>query len=69
MVMRRIPSWQEEGFFDGEVITPEIRQELTIYEIYSLVGNAGWLTELGFMEERDRQLAFAKQRLETEYPV
>jgi hypothetical protein len=65
----RVVAWHEEGFFAGEVITHEMRQELTIWEIYALVSNAGWLTALGRQDLRDRQLAFARQRLVRERPV
>jgi hypothetical protein len=65
----RVVAWHEEGFFAGEVITHEMRQELTVWEIYALVSNAGWLTTIGRQDLRDRQLAFAHQRLEQERPV
>ena len=61
--------WHEQGFFAGQPITREMRQELTIWEIYTLVSNVGWLTQTGRLAERDSQLAFAKQRLEAERPV
>lgn len=58
-----VPTWHEEGFFAGETVTPKMRQELTIWEIYSLVADAGWLTNLGRVDECKRQLDFAKEQL------
>lgn len=65
----RLPMWQEQGFFDGESISPEMRQELTIWEIYSLVSNAGWLTDLGRDDECRQQLAFAQTQWAQEKPI
>lgn len=65
----RVPTWHEEGFFAGEAVTPEMRQELTIWEIYSLVADAGWLTNLGRVDECRRQLEFAQARLEQAKPM
>ncbi|NJM40402.1 MAG: phosphotransferase [Anaerolineae bacterium] len=65
----RAAQWHEQGFFAGQPITSEMRQELTVWEIYSLVSNAGWLTQTGRLVERDSQLDFARQRLEIERPV
>jgi hypothetical protein len=65
----RLVTWHEQGFFAGERVTPEMRQELTIWELYSLVIDAGWLTDLGRHEECERQLAFAQQYLMQAQPV
>lgn len=65
----RLPTWHEEGFFAGESITPEMRQELTLWEIYALVMDVGWLTELGRQAEAESQLAFAQQWLTQTRPI
>lgn len=65
----RLPMWHEEGFFAGESITPEMRQELTLWEIYSLVMDVGWLTELGHHDEAHSKLAFAQHYLWQTRPV
>jgi hypothetical protein len=65
----RLPTWHEEGFFAGEHVTPEMRQELTLWELYALVMDVGWLTELGRQAEAESQLAFAQQRLTQMRPV
>ena len=65
----RLVAWHEQGFFGGEHITPEMRQELTIWELYALVMDVGWLTDLGRQAEAERQLAFAHQYLRQTRPV
>ena len=65
----RLVAWHEQGFFAGEQITTEMRQELTIWEIFSLVIDAGWLTDLGRHSECERQLSFAQQYLRQERPL
>lgn len=65
----RLVTWHEQGFFAGEPITPEMRQELTIWELYALVMDVGWLTELGRQAEAERQLAFAHQYLRQTHPI
>lgn len=65
----RLPTWHQEGFFAGEHITPELRQELTIWELYALVMDVGWLTELGRHAEADSKLAFAQQYLKQTRPL
>lgn len=65
----RLPTWHEEGFFAGEHVTPEMRQELTLWELYALVMDVGWLTELGRQAEAESQLAFAQQWLAQTRPV
>lgn len=65
----RVADWHEQGFFGDETITAEMRQELTIWGIYSLVSGVGWMTQVGWLTERDSQLAYARQWLQTEHPV
>lgn len=65
----RLPTWHEEGFFAGEHVTPEMRQELTLWGLYALVMDVGWLTELGRQAEAESQLAFAQQWLDQTHPV
>lgn len=65
----RLVEWHEQGFFAGEPITPEMRQELTIWELYALVMDVGWLTELGRQAEAERQLAFAHHYLNVARPL
>jgi len=65
----RLPTWHEEGFFAGEPVTPEMRQELTLWGLYALVMDVGWLTELGRQAEAESQLAFAQQWLAQTRPV
>lgn len=65
----RLVTWHEQGFFAGEQITPEMRQELTIWELYALVMDVGWLTALGRHTEAERQLAFAHQYLRQTQPI
>lgn len=66
---QRLVAWHEQGFFAGESITPEMRQELTIWELYALVMDVGWLTALGRQDEAERQLAFARTHLLQTRPV
>jgi len=65
----RLVTWHEQGFFAGEPVTPAMRQELTIWEIYSLVMDVGWLTELGHQAEAQNKLAFAQHYLRQTRPV
>ena len=65
----RIPKWQEQGFFDGEAITKEVREILNIHEIYSLISNIIWQNDLALYERRNSQLEFALKRLNDEMPV
>lgn len=65
----RLPTWHEQGFFAGEAITPAMRQELTLWELYALVMDVGWLTELGHQAEAENKLAFAQQYLRQTQPV
>jgi hypothetical protein len=65
----RLVEWHEQGFFAGEHITPEIRQELILWELYALVMDVGWLTELGHHAEAEGKLAFAQQQLRQRRPV
>lgn len=65
----RLVTWHEQGFFAGEPITPAMRQELTIWELYALVMDVGWLTEVGRQVEAERQLAFAHQWLRQTRPI
>lgn len=65
----RLVTWQEQGFFAGEQITPEMRQELTIWELYALVIDVGWLTTLGRQAEAERQLVFAHHYMQQTQPV
>ena len=65
----RLPKWHEQGFFAGEAITPAMRQELTLWELYALVMDVGWLTELGHQAEAENKLAFAQQYLRQTQPV
>lgn len=65
----RLPIWHEEGFFAGEHVTPAMRQELTLWELYALVMDVGWLTELGRQAEAESQLAFAQQWLTQTRPI
>lgn len=59
----RIPAWQEAGFFGDEPVTPEMRRELTVYELSELASGAGWLAAAGRAAERDSRLSFARSRL------
>ncbi len=65
----RIVTWHEQGFFGGEAVTAEMRQELTVWELYSLVSGVGWMTQVGWIAERDSQLAFAHAWLQATQPV
>lgn len=60
---RRIPAWQEAGFFGDEPVTPAMRRELTVYELSELASGAGWLADTGRTAERDSRLTFARTRL------
>ncbi len=59
----RIPAWQEAGFFGDEPVTPEMRRELTVYELSELASGAGWLADAGRKAERDSRLTFARKGL------
>ncbi len=59
----RIPSWQEAGFFGDEPVTPEMRRELTVYELSELASGAGWLAAAGRTTEHDCRMSFARTRL------